>query len=330
MKGVHAALLLVLPACAAGLRSRALGSSTARSHLRMSAVSQPPALAGVDAAVGDASAFADACGALKRDGAASTYDSLRLAPRLVARQELERLTGIDPTKLLSAPEFDYKGFTAKVIGGSTVLMLAVYSATFLRDDVRFGLSYLAALLPIGLLAVGSTAPNLLAAPGKWLEGRGDEAAQRIAVHEAAHLLTGYSCGLAVESYSLDGGAESGPEVRFAEEAAASRAPLDLDAAAPLLVVAISGLVAEYNKFGSAEGGQADLRAMQQVLSRVTPRLTPPAQQGYTRWAALMAWSHLSTMEPQLDAATAALQRGEPLGTVLAQVEGAAAGPSSSS
>ncbi|KAJ1619940.1 hypothetical protein T492DRAFT_602919, partial [Pavlovales sp. CCMP2436] len=164
--------------------------------------------------------------------------------------------------------------------------------------------------------VGSTAPGLLTAPAKFLSGKGSDSAERTARHEAAHLLLGYCCGLELESFSLEKGREA---VQFAGETSGK---LELDRAQALLIVGMGGMVAEYQKYGDAEGGKADLLSMQQVLSRVSPRLTPAQQQGYTRWAALMSWSYLQSLQPQLEATTESLKRGETLAQVLAAIEAA--------
>lgn len=302
---------LLVSAHAAPMRSRAPGLG---SRARISAMSTAPSLRLAEQAVGRPDEFVTA---LKEAGA-QNFDSIRLAPREVSQNELKRVTNIDPELLLGGAQFDYQTLTVAVVGGSSVLALLAMSATGLRDDIRFALTYGIALVPIALLGVGSLAPGLLALPAQLLSGKGDESATRAAWHEGAHLLLGYRCGLAVDSFSVDKGREA---VQFHGE---STGALDLDSGSRLLVVAMAGMIGEYLKFGDSDGGKQDLAAMQSILSRVSPRLTPAQQQGYTRWAALMAWSHLQTMKPQLERTAQALERRASLGELLVEIEGAAA------
>lgn len=282
-------------------------------HARAQAFASTTPLASVQLPVGDG--FVQKLNELKSAGAASTFNSLKVAPRLVSQAELTRVTKIDPQLLLGGSQTDFKMLTVATVAGSSVLGLGAQTMTFLREDLRFALTYGLALLPILLLAIGSTAPGLLELPAKLLSGKGGESAERAARHEAAHLLLGYCFGLELESFSLDKGREA---VTFAGE---GTGPLELEKAQALLVVAMAGMISEYLTFGDAEGGRQDLAEMQTILTRVSPRLSPAEQQGFTRWAALMSWSYLKTMSKQLDATTAALRRGASLGEVLGAIEG---------
>jgi hypothetical protein len=66
---------------------------------------------------------------LKTSGGAPNFDSLRLAPRLVAQQELTRVTKIDPELLLGGAPLDYAKLLYGTLGGSSILGLAAMSAT---------------------------------------------------------------------------------------------------------------------------------------------------------------------------------------------------------
>jgi hypothetical protein len=291
----------------------ALRSPTrARAHAFASSSSP---LAAVELPVGDG--FVRKLTELKSAGAASSFNSLKVAPRLVSQAELMRVTKLDPQLLLGGSQTDFKWLLIATVVGSSVLGLGAQAMTFLREDLRFALTYGLALFPILLLAIGSTAPGLLELPAKMLAGKGGESAERAARHEAAHLLLGYCFGLELESFSLEKGREA---VAFTGESAG---PLELEKAQALLVVAMGGMIGEYLAFGDAEGGRQDLAEMQTILTRVYPRLSPAEQQGYTRWAALMSWSYLKSMTKQLDATTAALQSGASLSEVLGAIEGAA-------
>jgi hypothetical protein len=290
-----------VPSAFGGLRAHVIATATTP-------------LASVQASVGQPAEFVAKLESLKAEGAAPKWDSIRLAPRLVPQAELNRVTQIDPELLLGGAQFDYKKLTLVTVGASSVLGLAVSFATFLRDDIRFALTYLIALAPIGLLGIGSIAPGLLELPANLLSGKGSQAAERAARHEAAHLLVGYCCGVPLEDFSIEKGREA---VQFAGESAG---PLDLQRAQALLVIAMSGMIGEYGKYGDSSGGRADLSQMQIILARIKPRLSPAEQQGYTRWAALMSWSYLQMMPEELEATTAAMQRGASLGEVLEAIE----------
>lgn len=304
--------ILALAISSSAVQARTRAPALARARVMASS----PSIRLAEQAVGRPDEFVAALADQKN------FNSIRLAPYLVSQKELTRATQIDPELLLGGAQFDYQTLLIATVAVSSALALASMSADFLRQDIRFALTYGFALVPIAVLGIGSLAPGLLAAPAQLLTGKSGQAATRAAWHESAHLLLGYRCGLAVESFSVDKGREA---VQFCGEATGSASgTLDMETGSRLLVVAMAGMIGEYLKFGDSDGGRQDLAQMQTVLMRISPRLSPAEQQGYTRWAALMAWSHLQSMKPELERAAESMERGAPLGEVLEVCEGVVA------
>ncbi|KAJ1619939.1 hypothetical protein T492DRAFT_889575 [Pavlovales sp. CCMP2436] len=99
-------LLIALAACTAAScahRGPVRARSAVRRALPLAATASP-----FDAvAVGRPSELLQMLGDLKSAGVAPNFDSLRLAPRLVAQQELTRVTRMEPELLLGGKPLDY-------------------------------------------------------------------------------------------------------------------------------------------------------------------------------------------------------------------------------
>ena len=161
---------------------------------------------------------------------------------------------------------DFKDATIAVTLGSTIL--AIGSLAVLPPNVGATFCYLFALIPIAFIAVGSTAPGIIAAAIASTQGTADDKEQRedrICRHEAGHMLCGYLCGLPVKNYEIT---DTGyPCVEFAPtgEGDATGRELGQEEIAALSVVAMSGSVAEALSLGDAKGGENDLLELQSLF-----------------------------------------------------------------
>merc|ERR1712014_284968 len=79
---------------------------------------------------------------------------------------------------------------------------AVAAGALLPGDLGGFASFLIGGISIGVLAIGSTSPGLLAAGIDQVARLNPEYVERIARHEAAHFLVGYIMGVPVAGYSL--------------------------------------------------------------------------------------------------------------------------------
>lgn len=250
---------------------------------------------------------------LREDGAISLYKSatveagsgdLRSFP--VTLQTLENRSGLTSERLGIGVESvsldDFKYATLWVVGGCSVIGVAALA--FLPENVGATVCYLAALIPIAFLAVGSTAPAAIANAIALLKGSDASEvpkAERVCRHEAAHFLCGYLCGLPIAEYSTTD--EGIPRVEFhdtTEGPVTAQRELNEDEVNMLAVVAMSGSVAEAMQFGSAEGATSDLIGLENVFRRSKNFLGAEKQQDLTRWGALTAYRLLNQRKGQMD------------------------------
>ncbi|GMI41782.1 hypothetical protein TeGR_g6282 [Tetraparma gracilis] len=186
---------------------------------------------------------------------------------------------------------DFKDATILVTLVSSVL--AVGSSVALPNNTGATLTYLFAIVPVLWIAVGSSAPGILAsiiAGAKATPESDEEKLSRVAAHEAAHFLCGYVCGLPVKSIQMS----PAPQVEFfaTPEGDLMRAEYSSDQINRLAVTALSGSVGEVLALGAASGGSEDLLFLQNCMSRSEEFLGSARQQDLTRWGALMAWNIL--------------------------------------
>jgi len=286
------------------------------------------------AAASSRAAAVEAIGALKAGGAATLWGEFKLAPRPVTLRELCQTTRLDEKVLdPTATEFslsDIQDVFIKVIIGCTVgaTAWAVGSdALGLDAGLRFTGTYLFAGIPIGILAVGSTAPGILFLPVEAFraavanEEEKRTRALRVCKHEAAHLLCAYTLGLPVQEVVAD---EKGPRVVVFDEELSQQPGQFVDASQvdALAVVAMSGFMAEADAYGKALGASEDLKLLNSILLRCTPPIPAQKQQDTTRYAALMAWTIVKKYEAAYDAIVGALSEGKGLVECLRAAEDA--------
>lgn len=202
---------------------------------------------------------------------------------------------------------DFKYATLWVTGGCSVVGVA--SLAFLPENVGATICYLVALIPILFLAIGSTAPAVIANAIVSLKGEEDSGVSkvdRVCRHEAAHFLCGYLCGLPIADYATT--EENIPRVEFHDTFDGSSSSLQTaqpreliqDEVNALAVVAMSGCVAEAMAFGKAEGTNSDLIGLELVFRRSAEFLGAEKQQDLTRWGALTAYRLLTQHQEKLD------------------------------
>ena len=310
-----------------------------------------------------------ALNALKDEDQAPLWNSFKLAPRAVTLREvcqvrtrrpshgpcqvsyahaesyeppvpLRQTTKLDETVLdPTATEFsleDIQNTFIKVIIGCTVgaTAWAVGSdALGLDAGLRFTGTYLFAGIPIGVLAIGSTAPGILFLPIEAFraatanEEQRRARGERVCKHEASHLLCAHVLGLPVQEVLADVG--KGPRVVVYDEEAATQPGVLVSEKqiAALAVVAMSGLMAEADAYGKALGAQEDLKLLNNILVRCQPPIPAQKQQDTTRYAALTAWTIIKKHRCAYDAITAALQNGEGVAACLRAAEEAEAAQS---
>jgi len=277
---------------------------------------------------------------LSDEGTATLWNSMKLSMRPVSLGELARTTKIDEKALdPSASEFsleDIQDTFIKVIIGCTLgsILWAVGSdALGLDAGLRFTVTYLFAGIPIGILAIGSTAPGLLFLPVEALraatasEEEKKNRGLRVCKHEASHLLCAYVLGLPVQEVTVD--QKGSPRVVvYDEELAQQPGKLVPESQINnLACVAVSGLMAEADAYGKALGATEDLKLLNAILLRCQPPLPSNGQQDLTRYAALMAWTIIKKHEAAYDAIVSALEAGKGVGACLQAAEQAEAGKS---
>ena len=225
--------------------------------------------------------------------ASSTFGSANLKAFPVNLQMLEQRTGLSANTLgltESGEDVnldDFKYATLGVLGFSCVSGVAALA--LLPQNVGATVCYFVALLPIVWLAIGSSAPGLIAGAIKQIKQGGDDdgaisASERACRHEAAHFCCGYWCGLPVKSYDVSSADQA--QVEFAVDAADSRYTATTVAA--LAVTGLAGLVGEASQFGNAKGASQDLLVLDQVFRQAQDFYGAQQQQDLTRWAALTA------------------------------------------
>lgn len=262
-------------------------------------------------------------------GAAGTTSPAPLRPYAVSLNFLEqrsngKLTGetLGVSGEMDVSLDDFKDATIAVTLGSTVAAIA--SLIVLPENVGATFCYLFALIPVAFIAVGSTAPAIIAGAISSLQGNADDDAareDRICRHEAGHFLCGYLCGLPIKAYSAD--TETGfPCVEFhpsAEGEAAGR-ELSAEEIAALSLVAMSGSVAEVLSFGQARGGENDLLELSGIFRRSKEFIGAQKQQDLTRWGSLAAFNLIQGNNDKYEALVEAFKEKKSVADCVAAIE----------
>jgi hypothetical protein len=235
-------------------------------------------------------------------------------------RDMQRQLGLDKSAAMLNQARLYQALGASLafgIGGSLALQDAP-----LPDALRLPLSAAVACSPFALLGLAVARPETLRMALSSAALLSSAQRRRLMYHEAGHFLVGHLAGLRVAGYSLRAG---GSAVRFTDETNArftATADATVDAIA---CVSMAGLAAEVVACGSAEGGLDDLAQLRTVFAELAPKQlrSTRAQDERIRWATLMALTLLTRHRRELDALTAALERGATVEECVAAIEGAA-------
>ena len=219
---------------------------------------------------------------------------------------------------------DFKDATIAVTLGSTVL--AIGSLIVLPENVGATLCYLFALIPVAFIAVGSSAPGLIAAGISATQGTADDQAKRedrICRHEAGHFLCGYLCGLPIKNYEITDTGFPCVEFHPSSDGEAMGRELSQEEIAALSVVAMSGSVAEALSLGEAKGGENDLLELDQLFRRSKEFIGAAKQQELTRWGALIAYQQITANKDKYEALVQAFKDKKSVAECVAAIEGRA-------
>mmetsp|Transcript_26189 Transcript_26189/g.56733 ORF Transcript_26189/g.56733 Transcript_26189/m.56733 type:complete len:403 (-) Transcript_26189:59-1267(-) len=219
---------------------------------------------------------------------------------------------------------DFKDATIGVTLASTVL--AIGSLIVLPENIGATLCYLFALIPIVFIAVGSSAPGLIAAGIATTRGTADDQAKRedrICRHEAGHFLCGYLCGLPVKNYEITDSGFPCVEFHPSGEGEATGRELSQEEIAALSVVAMSGSVAEALSLGEAKGGENDLLELDLLFRRSKEFIGAAKQQELTRWGALVAYQQITANKNKYEALVQAFKDKKSVSECVAAIEGRA-------
>ena len=218
---------------------------------------------------------------------------------------------------------DFKYATLYITGGASVAGVAALA--FLPENIGATVCYFAALIPILWLGVGSTAPGLIAgaiAASRGTSEEREEQEDRVCRHEAGHFLCGYLCGLPIKSYQTNDLGIPCVEFYPATDGEGRGREFTPEEIAILSVVAMSGSVAEVQKFGVAKGGQNDLIALDQYYRNSKEFIGAEKQQNLTRWGALTAYNIINANMDKFERLVDAFKAKKSVEDCIAAIEGA--------
>lgn len=239
-------------------------------------------------------------GDLQLWNSANSANSVALRPFPVSLQNLESRTGgqLSVENLGFGGEGDvsmddFKYATLGVTLGASVL--GVLALAVLPENIGATVCYFMALIPIAFLAVGSTAPALIAGAIQSTRGTADSADEqlnRICRHEAGHFLCGYLCGLPIAGYEAGDNTNGVQCVEFhpSQEGPVTGREFSESEISRLSAVSMSGSVAEVLGLGNAKGGDNDLIQLDSFFRRSEEFIGAQKQQDLTRWGALASYN----------------------------------------
>ncbi|KAA8493600.1 hypothetical protein FVE85_4737 [Porphyridium purpureum] len=229
--------------------------------------------------------------------APAKWASEDIKPRRVTQTDFTRRTKIEMQKLVGEDVTDVKvlrnAFAVVLLSSSA---LAVLAAAVLPPQAAYYSSYLIGGVSLVVLGVGSTNPGILSAilAGARAQSASDKQ-ERVARHEAAHLLVAYLVGLPIAEFNLQASGSNMDAVQLFE-LDGTRAELDKAS-----VVGLAGGIGEAMAFGEAFGIRADLDLLQSLLIRANPPLRGKEIQEQTLWAAYTAYVLLEKHRAAWDA-----------------------------
>ena len=201
----------------------------------------------------------------------------------VNNMQLKTKTSIDPVDL----KLDDVGYNYQLVLGAAVAIgtVCALAASQIGGELGFLLGYLSALLPIGLVGIGSVAPALIGDVINQTTYLIDAEARKRYVHlNAGKFLVGYSLGLPMARFSSSGPSNtveffqirpSGPRLSVKEKEMFAKNKFKQSDIARSSVVCLGGAVAECIFFGSASGrNAADVNQLYELMTSCDPPLAP--------------------------------------------------------
>jgi len=165
----------------------------------------------------------------------------------------------------------------------------------LSQSVKNTLGLVFLLAPMAFILLSIVAPGLSSSLGRREAEVEAKTNERIAYHEAGHLLGGYLVGAFIAEYRLGGDNDSAIEIEPSSD-------LGLGG---ILIVAVSGMVAETLRFGDSKGGAQDLTVAAEALRRA--KVPAKSRDGLLRWAVLKALVLLRAHRDELDEVATAMR-----------------------
>lgn len=216
---------------------------------------------------------------------------------------------------------DFKYATLGVVLGSSIL--GVFALAFLPPNIGPTICYIAALVPIVFLGIGSSAPGIIAGAIASLKGTKEEKSEqedRVCRHEAGHFLCGYLCGLPIKGYSTNDLGVSCVEFYPSTDGDMLKRELSSEEIAIMCVVAMSGSVAEVLKFGMAKGGANDLLELDSLMRRSSEFIGAQKQQDLTRWGALAAYNIINANNDKFEKLVNAFKERKSVSECIVAIE----------
>lgn len=203
---------------------------------------------------------------------------------------------------------DFKYATLGVTLGASVA--GILALAFLPENIGATVCYFMALIPILFLAVGSTAPGIIAGAIQAARGTADDEEarlDRIIRHEAGHFFCGYACGLPIKGYTTDDQGIQCVEFHPSQEGPVTGREFSSEEIAALSCVALSGSVAEVLGLGNAKGGGNDLIQLEEFFRSSKSFVGAKEQQDLTRWGALASYNLINENRSKYDELVAAFK-----------------------
>ncbi|GIL79550.1 hypothetical protein Vretimale_12232 [Volvox reticuliferus] len=233
--------------------------------------------------------------------------------------ELRQVGIKNPDKIAVPSVRNDAAFLFSVVASTSVLAVL---AGQLPGDWGFFSSYLIGGITLAVLAVGSTAPGLLAVIIDKFSQVFPDYKDRVLKHEAAHFLVGYLLGVPITGYSVELGKE---HTEFAEAKIQQRIierTLTDEEIDVLALVAVAGIAAEGRDYDEVMGQTADLTDLQRLLLRSRTRLSDAQQQNVTRWAVWSAAGLLRSHAAEHRALAEAMRGGAGVAECVQAIEAA--------
>lgn len=154
-------------------------------------------------------------------------------------------------------------------------------------------------------------------------------AEKVLVHEAAHLICAYMFGLPVRGFVLSASdalraglpGQGGTlffDARLASEI--ERGRLTQESVERHALVLMAGIAGEALTFGEAEGGESDVQALVQLLGSLQPPWDAERVRMQARWAVLQSINVLKENRAAYDAVCEAMRENRPLGDCIECIE----------